>query len=88
MLYDFNKISAKVLLYILGYSFGTERHTLAHFLPNAVAIKSIKNYLRKSCSSLALKSVGKIDPWCQCHQPFMSSFCAKILLPKNYKPKL
>ncbi len=26
--------------------------------------------------------------WCQLHQHFMSSFCAQILLPKNYKPKL
>jgi hypothetical protein len=25
---------------------------------------------------------------CQFHQHFTSSFCAKILLPKNYKPKL
>jgi hypothetical protein len=25
---------------------------------------------------------------CQFHQHFISSFCAKILLPKNYKPKL
>ncbi len=25
---------------------------------------------------------------CQFHQHFMSSFCAKILSPKNYKPKL
>ncbi len=23
---------------------------------------------------------------CQFHQHFMSSFCTKILLPKNYKP--
>jgi hypothetical protein len=25
--------------------------------------------------------------WCQFHQHFKSSFCAKSLLPKNYKPK-
>ena len=28
------------------------------------------------------------DFWCQFHQHFMSSFCAKILSPKNYKAKL
>ncbi len=28
------------------------------------------------------------NPRCQFHQHFMSSFCAKILSPKNYKPKL
>ncbi len=27
-------------------------------------------------------------PRCQFHQHFMSSFCAKILSPKSYKPKL
>ncbi len=27
-------------------------------------------------------------PWCQFHQHFVSSFCAKVLSPKNYKPKL
>jgi len=27
-------------------------------------------------------------PRCQFHQHFKSSFCAKIILPKNYKPKL
>jgi hypothetical protein len=26
--------------------------------------------------------------WCHFHQHFMGSFCTKILLPKNYKPKL
>jgi hypothetical protein len=82
----FQQHFCQLLLHILGYSFCTEHHTLAHFLPNAVAIKSSKNYLRKSCSSLALKSVGKIDPWCQFYQHFMSSFCTKILSPKITNP--
>jgi hypothetical protein len=32
------------------------------FLLNIVAIKNITNYLRKSCSALATKNVGEIDP--------------------------
>jgi hypothetical protein len=33
-------------------------------------------------------SAGNFVNWCQFHQRFMISFRAKILLPKNYKPKL
>jgi hypothetical protein len=33
MLFGFTNISAEFLLLILGYSFGNERHILAHFLP-------------------------------------------------------
>ncbi len=32
------------------------------------------------------KKFYNIDTWCQFHQHFMSSFCAKILLPKITKP--
>ncbi len=32
-------------------------------------------------------TLSRMTSWCQFHQHFMSSFCAKILLPKNYKPK-
>ncbi len=45
ILFCFTKISAENLLHILGYSFCTEHHNFAHFLPNAVAFKSFKNYL-------------------------------------------
>jgi hypothetical protein len=37
---------------------------------------------------LVISSAGHAVNWCPFHQHFMSSFCAKILLPKNYKPKL
>jgi hypothetical protein len=37
-------------------SFGT-------FLPNAIAFKSMKNYLRKSCSALALKMLVKLTQY-------------------------
>jgi hypothetical protein len=43
------------------------------------------------CAKAALlwcQNVGDIDTWCQFHQHFMSSYCAKILSPKNYKAKL
>jgi len=34
------------------------------------------------------KNVGEIDTFSQFHQHFTSSFCANILLQKNYKAKL
>ncbi len=32
--------------------------------------------------------VAETESWGQCHQHFMSSFCANILAPKYYKAKL
>jgi len=34
------------------------------------------------------KAVDEMDTGGQFHQHFMSSFCANILMPKNYKAKL
>jgi hypothetical protein len=31
---------------------------------------------------------GSNPPWCQFHQHFMSSFCAKIFLPKITNPNV
>jgi len=53
MLFCFTNISAE----ILGYNFGT-KHRI--FFPNAAAIKSLKNYLRKSCSDLTPKMLVKL----------------------------
>ncbi len=62
MLLCFNKICTQILLQILGYSFCTESHIFGGFLPNAVAIKSFKNHVRKSCSALAPKMLVKLIP--------------------------
>jgi hypothetical protein len=45
------------------------------FSPNAVTIKRIKNYLRKSWSVLAPKKVGELDPW----QKILAQTLAQIL---------
>jgi hypothetical protein len=62
MLFCFTNISADILLHILGYSICTECNILGTFLPNAVAVKSVKNHLRKKCSSLAPKMLEKLTP--------------------------
>jgi len=53
------KIFAKISLHILGRSFCRMYHILEHFLPNVVAVKSVKNYLRRSCSAWAIKILMK-----------------------------
>jgi hypothetical protein len=45
MLFCFNNISAETFYHISANSFGTEYQILAHFLPDAVSIKSIENFL-------------------------------------------
>jgi len=57
-----------------------------------------KNYkaklkVEKNCTNALvqksfLKNVGEIDTCSQFHQHFMSSFCADIFVPKNYKAKM
>ncbi len=74
MLFCFANISDEILLHVLGYSFCTEHLILVHFLPNAVAIKSIKIYLRKRCSALALKMLMKLK--------------AELLYNTNYNSKI
>ncbi len=59
MLFCFTNISAEILLHVLHYSFCTERHVLGTFGPNAAAIKSAKNYLRKT---LPLYRLMKLTP--------------------------
>jgi hypothetical protein len=53
MLFCVTNSSAEFLLHILGYNVYTEYHILGHIFPNAVAIKSIGNYMHKSRSALA-----------------------------------
>jgi hypothetical protein len=48
MLLCFKKISAEILLYILGYNFLHQKLYFGALSPNAAAIKSNKNFLRKS----------------------------------------
>jgi len=53
MLIYFTNFSAEILPHVLGYSVCAEHHNSNTFLPNSVNFKSIENYMRKSCSSLA-----------------------------------
>jgi hypothetical protein len=53
MLLCFNTISAENLLHVLYLYFLAVYPILAHFHQKPVAVKSIKNYLRKRCSALA-----------------------------------
>ncbi len=62
MLFNVTNISAKILLPILGYSFLCRAPYFATFSPIAVGVKIIKNYLRKSCSALAIKMLVKLTP--------------------------
>jgi hypothetical protein len=57
-----------------------------------LSLDKIRNYqvglkLVLFVSESAAKQTA-VSPRCQFHQHFMSSFCAKTLSPKNYKPKL
>ena len=68
----FANISAEILRSNLVNTCCTECHILAHFLPNAVAVKSFKIYLRKIWSTLTAKMLVKLTP---CIFPvFVSSF--------------
>ncbi len=53
-------ICAKILQHILGFSFLCRAPYFGTILPNAVAVKSRKNCLRKSCSALAPKMLVKL----------------------------
>jgi len=54
-----------------------------------LAVKFCQIQTLQHIQSLCRKQkVLEIESRCQFHQHFMSSFCAKILLPRNYKPKL
>jgi hypothetical protein len=58
-----------------------------------VFVKKIHHaFSYESCAGCAIQklhlAVLVAIPKSQFHQHFMSTFCAKILLPKNYKPKL
>jgi hypothetical protein len=48
LVFFFPNISAEILLPILRYNFCTEIHIWGSFWRNAVAIKSIKNIIRKA----------------------------------------
>jgi hypothetical protein len=53
--------SAEILLHVFRHRFFAEHHILALFCQNAVAIKSIKDYLCKSCSALTPNYVDEVD---------------------------
>ncbi len=57
----FNNIFAEILLKTLGDSFCAEPHILVDFFQNVVLIKSIKKYLHKSFSAMALKMLVKLN---------------------------
>ncbi len=75
LLLCFNFISAEILLKTLGDSFCAEPHILVDFLQNVVLIKSIKKYLHKSCSAMALKMLVKLnlDVCVQCTCTYLGS---------------
>ncbi len=65
MLFPFTNITAEILQHILYYSFCAAHLYLGAFLPNAFAIKNIKNYFHKSWSALAQNMSVKLTPWHQ-----------------------
>jgi hypothetical protein len=56
MLFWVINISAENLQHILGYSFFTECHSMAHFLPNDVIVKNLR------IKPFGTKKVSEIDP--------------------------
>ncbi len=61
-MFCFTNISTEILLYGLSNSYCADG-CIWHIFANAVASKSVKNYLRKSCCTLALKTVDEINFW-------------------------
>jgi hypothetical protein len=55
-------MSAEIIRHVLGYSFFTQYQILVIFLSIAIAITTIKNYMRKRCFYFDAKSVGEVDP--------------------------
>jgi hypothetical protein len=60
ILLSFTSIFAEILLHILRNSFFHQTPYFGTFLPNAVAIESIKNYMRKSRFALAPNRLMKL----------------------------
>jgi hypothetical protein len=55
-------ISVEILLHILGHSFFCRAPYFGTFLPSVVAVKTIKNFMRKCCYPLVLKMLVKLTP--------------------------
>jgi hypothetical protein len=73
--------------HLLGAPHGQALTLIIHLRLACKSCSKHSELLRKFVT-YGRKKFHNIGPWCQFHQHFMSSFCTKILLPKNYKPKL
>jgi hypothetical protein len=62
MVFCLTKISAKILVHLLGYSFCAEHHILAHFCLLLLPQKSSKIICKKNSSALAPKMLVKLTP--------------------------
>ncbi len=65
MLISFTNISAEILLNIFTLLRLHQASYFGAFSPNAIAIKSLKNNLRKSCSVFGATNIGEINPYPQ-----------------------
>ncbi len=83
MLFCFVNISAEILLHIIGYSFCTEPHIMAHFLQMLVPLRASKIICTKAvlldhqnvdeidrCKLLRLLIKKKIDSFASYHSIF------------------
>jgi hypothetical protein len=62
MLICFTDISAEILLHILGYSFCTECHILAHFFAECSCHEKHRKLSAEILICFGAKNVGEIDP--------------------------
>ncbi len=86
-LYNYNNLILNILIYLFRaachvFIFVLHRGALLYWL-------LVTNTLTYFCTELIRLNNPPVSATrCQFHQHFMSSFCAKLLSPKNYKPKL
>jgi len=80
-MFSFLLLYCNTVLQNLCMSFFT---SILHVIQNQYEYSYRMRPLKRTCYT----QKRELTSWCQFHQHFMSSLCAKILLPKNYKPKL
>jgi hypothetical protein len=64
MLFCFAILFTKIFQLILGYSLSAKRRILGTITPNDVALKSIQNYLCRSCPAFVPKLLVKLPQKC------------------------
>jgi hypothetical protein len=60
MQFCFTNISAEILLHVLGYSFRSECHILAHFDQKLLPLNAPKIICAKSCNGFTPKMLMKL----------------------------